>query len=653
MPTEVTCSTETVSQLRVYVHQLHTLARHYKGLTDSYVVEFFVKNHWDRLPKSWHVALRGLSYQEVVRFLLDEKTPESYPSVWPLSLLCFRAATHGLALDPTPREDQCNKVQEDPTFRPIDLLCRLHVKAKKRHEILRMAKVINSACHASGAERVVDVGSGQGHLSRLLSFGYGLPVTSIEAVGCHLTGAAKVDTKIKTIIQKRINRLESQPADDILHTLPQHVESTIHPGITVEEFLSVINNQSGCAIVEQDKSIFTVEGGCLSVHSSDGQNEERNVGKEMSMHHHSAKRSSDVQCAEYADIKQKYIKDDKSDTSLSGQRSKNHKFSNISEVTTDQKMSEVARNCNENLMVTPSEDAGSFALVGLHTCGDLAPTMLRVFAKCKQARALASVACCYMKMESALPSAHSGGLIDQDTQTGVSSTEEKFQTDTQSFQQVDQNGRNHQEIVEGSSTRGDELCSTSNGMNSSETVTSRGFPMSKCLSDLGDSEIQFEALELACHSLASYKQRLKDGHPNLVLHGYRATLELLIQGHDPALTQSHESICRIKKAVASIRKPHLKSFKEYAATALSNLGIPYTEGGLEELQERFQPQWNDVLTFHVLRSLMGPIIESLVLTDRVLFLYEQGIDSKLVPIFDSSVSPRNFVLKATKDSTSR
>ena len=37
-------------------------------------------------------------------------------------------------------------------------------------------------------------------------------------------------------------------------------------------------------------------------------------------------------------------------------------------------------------------------LVGLHTCGDLASTMLKVFVTCPEIKALVSVACCYMKM---------------------------------------------------------------------------------------------------------------------------------------------------------------------------------------------------------------------------------------------------------------
>jgi hypothetical protein len=50
----------------------------------------------------------------------------------------------------------------------------------------------------------------------------------------------------------------------------------------------------------------------------------------------------------------------------------------------------------ENICDSPER---GFALVGLHSCGDLVPTMLRVFAEKKEARALYAVSCCYMKLK--------------------------------------------------------------------------------------------------------------------------------------------------------------------------------------------------------------------------------------------------------------
>lgn len=41
-----------------------------------------------------------------------------------------------------------------------------------------------------------------------------------------------------------------------------------------------------------------------------------------------------------------------------------------------------------------------FFMTGLHACGDLSATMLRVFANSSDISAIASVACCYMKLTS-------------------------------------------------------------------------------------------------------------------------------------------------------------------------------------------------------------------------------------------------------------
>ena len=49
---------------------------------------------------------------------------------------------------------------------------RKHVKPKKQHELVRMAAVsdvLSSGC----CECLIDIGSGVGHLARLLSYGRG------------------------------------------------------------------------------------------------------------------------------------------------------------------------------------------------------------------------------------------------------------------------------------------------------------------------------------------------------------------------------------------------------------------------------------------------------------------------------------------------
>jgi hypothetical protein len=59
---------------------------------------------------------------------------------------------------------------------------------------------------------------------------------------------------------------------------------------------------------------------------------------------------------------------------------------------------------------------------------------------------------------------------------------------------------------------------------------------------------------------------------------------------------------------------------------------------------------HEIACFWSIRALLGPLIESLILFDKVLFLKEdekiENVD--LFRIFDEKLSPRNFVLVAVK-----
>lgn len=61
------------------------------------------------------------------------------------------------------------------------------------------------------------------------------------------------------------------------------------------------------------------------------------------------------------------------------------------------------------------------------------------------------------------------------------------------------------------------------------------------------------------------------------------------------------------------------------------------------LQELVGPFWS-------LRAALGPVVETYILLDRLLFLQEQGnsVEALLVPIFDPILSPRNMAIIARK-----
>lgn len=55
-----------------------------------------------------------------------------------------------------------------------------------------------------------------------------------------------------------------------------------------------------------------------------------------------------------------------------------------------------------------------------------------------------------------------------------------------------------------------------------------------------------------------------------------------------------------------------------------------------------------MVAFFSLALLLAPLVETLILLDRLLYVQEQGFYAELLPIFSPALSPRNLVLVATK-----
>lgn len=81
---------------------------------------------------------------------------------------------------------------------------------------------------------------------------------------------------------------------------------------------------------------------------------------------------------------------------------------------------------------------------------------------------------------------------------------------------------------------------------------------------------------------------------------------------------------------------------------LQRVGLdPQVSLDLAALQAH-QAQENRVTAFFSLALLLAPLVETLILLDRLLYLQEQGFYAELLPIFNPQLSPRNLVLVATK-----
>ncbi|XP_061801925.2 methyltransferase-like protein 25B isoform X1 [Nerophis lumbriciformis] len=228
---------DLAQRLTAFLHQ-------YRFLSESYVIEFFTEDLWHQLPVSWQSVLQNLSYPQTADLLLDtDYQPRRYPCVWPLSLLAFRASAHALTF---PRHSWRGAGATDASARPQEFrdnphqssllahIFRKHVKPKKQHEIRELGALVEQLCEQTGCKRVVDVGSGQGHLTRFLSFGCGLSVTAIEADPTLVATATKFDGELLLALKKEEQKRKCSYE---LPSSPRHVTGWVDPKASWEVFV--------------------------------------------------------------------------------------------------------------------------------------------------------------------------------------------------------------------------------------------------------------------------------------------------------------------------------------------------------------------------------------------------------------------------------
>lgn len=72
----------------------------------------------------------------------------------------------------------------------------------------------------------------------------------------------------------------------------------------------------------------------------------------------------------------------------------------------------------------------------------------------------------------------------------------------------------------------------------------------------------------------------------------------------------------------------------------SDLNSPEVDSYLKE--------WLNVVIFYTLRLQMAPLLETIILLDRLLYIHENGGMFHIESAFDPKISPRNFIINAIK-----
>ncbi|KAL0723662.1 hypothetical protein Bca4012_038261 [Brassica carinata] len=260
----------------------------------------------------------------------------------------------------------------------------------------------------------------------------------------------------------------------------------------------------------------------------------------------------------------------------------------------------------------------SLVLAGLHACGDLSVTMLRTFMECEEVKAVVSIGCCY-------------NLLSEKT--------------------------------------------------SENSCSKCGFPMSAGLKSLGFS-LGKNARDLACQSAERWSSLGEDaGLQNFELHSFRAAFQMVLSKHYPDVLATSPSIGRQGKAFrrqkqrkaletpakvdasrtdtddkksmrhTSSDSNSYSSFEKFCLSAFSRLNLEHpqdldlsaTWNEADAFTELIGPYWS-------IRAALGPVLETLILLDRLMFLQEQGdsIEVMMLPIFNPTISPRNVAIIAKR-----
>ncbi|CAK1602422.1 unnamed protein product [Parnassius mnemosyne] len=161
-----------------------------------------------------------------------------------------------------------------------------------------------------------------------------------------------------------------------------------------------------------------------------------------------------------------------------------------------------------------------------------------------------------------------------------------------------------------------------------------GYPMSAHVKKLG-GKLSYTSREIACHAIEQYSERLRRGqYEDLKIHAYRATLEKILVEHNPALKHSQ---------IRSIKHTNNMTFESYCAAALQRVDVELDAGRVRAGGVCVRA-WRRVLLVYSLRLALAPLVESLVLLDRLLYLLEHGLSCEIRPVFDPKISPRNHII---------
>ncbi|XP_032445094.1 putative methyltransferase-like protein 25 isoform X1 [Xiphophorus hellerii] len=251
------------------------------------------------------------------------------------------------------------------------------MNSKKSHEVQCMSKVVACLTQHCGVKQVIDVGSGKGYLSSFLSLQYGLQVFGIDSSSTNTHGAQERNRKLKKFSRAYQKRSKAAQTQAEPQSSPQMETVERKPGL----------NQDGDALAgsgsQQDVGVS------VDAPAAETQSE---LGPEAGELFLSALSADVIQPPSprvppsqlSVEEKERRKRENLEKKARSRGEGADGVFSPLtSYVTSETELRD---------LITELEEA---VMVGLHTCGDLAASTLRMFVAKPELSAVCGVGCCY------------------------------------------------------------------------------------------------------------------------------------------------------------------------------------------------------------------------------------------------------------------
>eukprot|EP00002_Diphylleia_rotans_P021497 TRINITY_DN4180_c0_g1_i3.p1 TRINITY_DN4180_c0_g1~~TRINITY_DN4180_c0_g1_i3.p1 ORF type:complete len:537 (+),score=106.21 TRINITY_DN4180_c0_g1_i3:109-1719(+) len=276
-------------------------------------------------------------------------------------------------------------------------------------------------------------------------------------------------------------------------------------------------------------------------------------------------------------------------------------------------------------------------IVGLHCCGDLTSSMLRLFAA-GQGDALFQFSCCYHLITEAVDYEHIPCYKKQG---------------------------------------GDGLddCKGCQQRHPTPALADLGFPLSTPLRAVS-CELGRRARIMACQSTDRWPLEYEESLQIMRNSLYRTVLEKILRDHYPGVhslpavltgfvpldSARSEYPLVIKNIPAPVMRKSFGEYANYVLTQRLRAPIQHSVDELQQMYDNLDIGRHRATVFWALKCVLSTVVESLILVDRVTYLREQlGLDSDsanvsgrfgdvaVVPVFDPTISPRNMAIVAVRN----